>query len=151
MDKDSIKEFLENRYKELSKDDVLPPLKKKNVEQEIEKPIEKKSSLRNKRYYILGLFFILGILYFGNEVYQRWNVNQSDQNEVLLMRLRVLTELPGEEVPTIATVTNANMVRNQLFFKEAMNGDKVVIYRIAKKAILYRPSTDKVISIAPIN
>lgn len=148
MDRDSIKEILEKRYEELSREEVLPKLEKRKVETSVVETKPKKSLTLP----ILIILIVFGaLLYFGIQVYDRWKVAQFDQNEVLLERLSKLTDIPELEVPTIATVTNANMVRNQLFFKEALNRDKVVIYKESKKAILYRPSTDKIISVAPIN
>lgn len=59
-------------------------------------------------------------------------------------------ELPQEEVPTIATVIDKEKLQDQPFFSRAENGDKVLIYTNARKAILYRPTTKKVIEVAPI-
>lgn len=59
-------------------------------------------------------------------------------------------ELPKDEDPTVATVVDREKLRNQSFFTSAENGDKVLIYSTAQRAILYRPSTKKVIEVAPI-
>ncbi len=59
-------------------------------------------------------------------------------------------ELPVE-VPQFATVSDVTKLRNQTFFAKAQNGDKVLIYPVAHMAILYRPSTKKIISVGPIN
>lgn len=54
-------------------------------------------------------------------------------------------ELPRGETPTLATVTNRDRLGGQAFFREAENGDRMLIYPNAKKAFLYRPSTGKII------
>lgn len=61
-----------------------------------------------------------------------------------------LIELPNE-TPTIATVVDAEKLRSQPFFASAQNGDRVLLFAQAKKAILYRPSTKKLVEVAPIN
>ena len=62
-----------------------------------------------------------------------------------------LVALPTDESPTIATVKDVSKLKTQAFFKNAHNGDKVLIYTKAKKAAIYRPSTNKIIEIAPVN
>jgi hypothetical protein len=59
-------------------------------------------------------------------------------------------DLPSDEDPTLATVTDIEKLKDQEFFKNAQNGDKVLIYTRARKAILYRPSTGKIIEFAPL-
>lgn len=73
------------------------------------------------------------------------------QTKELVDAVGKLIELPGDEQPTIATVTDADKLRNQTFFLNAQNGDRVLIYTTAKKAILYRPSINKIIEVAPVN
>jgi hypothetical protein len=72
-------------------------------------------------------------------------------NAELIASVSRHTEVPQGETPTIATVTDASKLKSQAFFAKAVNGDKVLIYTQARRAILYRPSTDKIIEIAPIN
>lgn len=73
------------------------------------------------------------------------------QNQDLISKVGKLTVLPTGETPTIATVTDITKLKDQPFFANAQNGDKVLIYTGAKKAYLYRPSTNKLINIAPVN
>lgn len=61
-----------------------------------------------------------------------------------------LVELPQGEEPTVATVIDAEKLKDQPFFAKTQNGDKVLIYVGAKKAILYRPGTKKIIDIGPV-
>lgn len=58
--------------------------------------------------------------------------------------------LPKNEEPMIATVDDKTKLQEQEFFQQAENGDKVLMYKQAKKAFLYRPSTDTVIAEAPL-
>ncbi len=76
---------------------------------------------------------------------------QQAQNQQLINKIGTLAVLPKGETPTIATVTDITKLSDQPFFTNAQNGDKVLIYTQAKKAYLYRPSTNKIINIAPVN
>jgi hypothetical protein len=63
----------------------------------------------------------------------------------------LLIVLPKNETPTIATVSDPSVLKNQAFFVDAKKGDKVLIYTNAKKAILYDPVIKKIINVAPVN
>ena len=62
-----------------------------------------------------------------------------------------LMVLPEGEEPTIATVSDPAKLSNQPFFAHAQTGDKVLIYTQVKKAILYNPSSNKIVEVAQIN
>lgn len=76
-------------------------------------------------------------------------VNRRDAEE-LVKQIGRLTELPVGEEPTVATVSDVDSVKDQSFFRNAENGDRVLIYTEARRAILYRPSTDKIIEVGPV-
>ena len=59
--------------------------------------------------------------------------------------------LPEDEIPTVATVSDPEKLKEQPFFSDAKKGDKVLIYANAKKAILYDPMANKIVTVAPIN
>ena len=69
----------------------------------------------------------------------------------LVARVGRLIVLPTDETPTIATVTDLEKLKDQPFFANAKNGDKVLLYSKARKAILYDPVADKIIEVAPVN
>ncbi len=71
--------------------------------------------------------------------------------KTLLDELGQKMELPQGETPTMATVTDVSKLDSQPFFKNAQNGDSIIIYSTSRKAILYRRSTHKIIEVAPIN
>ena len=74
-----------------------------------------------------------------------------EQVKQLVAEVGRLIDLPSGEEPTIATITDLEKLKDQPFFKNAKNGDKVIIYTQAKKAILYDPVAKKIIDVAPIN
>lgn len=103
---------------------------------------------------VLGLVF--GIYYFYQ--YQKTQKNVTNpavagQFELkdTVEKVGRLVELPVDEEPTLATVSDVTKLKNQPFFIKARNGDKVLIYQKAKKAILYRPSTNKIVEYGPIS
>ena len=111
---------------------------------------------------ILGIILIIGVAsapsyYFYNQ-YQKAqlllkNPTEAAKEEVraLVAKVGQLLELPQGEEPTVATVSDKEKLKDQAFFAKSENGDKVLIYTNAKKAILYRPSVNKVIDVAPVN
>ena len=75
----------------------------------------------------------------------------SQQVSQLINKVRRLAVLPASETPTVATVVHADKLRSQSFFVNAQDGDKVLVYSKEKEAILYRPSTNQIVTIAPVN
>ena len=73
------------------------------------------------------------------------------ETEQIINQVSKSVQLPNGEVPTIATVDNASKLKDQVFFKDAQNGDKVLYYAKSGQAVLYRPSTNKVILFAYVN
>jgi hypothetical protein len=69
------------------------------------------------------------------------------ETATLTQKIGKSMELPVGEQPTLATVTDRAKLKGQDFFEHAQNGDKLLVYPKAKKAILYRPSTGKVIDV----
>lgn len=73
------------------------------------------------------------------------------ETQELVTSVGKLIELPTDETPTVATVSDRERLANQPFFAKAQNGDKVLIYTTARKAVLFRPGANKIIEVAPIN
>lgn len=100
---------------------------------------------------VVGL--VVSTVYFYNE-YQKVKKTPGlivkEEIKLVTNSIRRFMELPANEEPTLATITDINKLNGQEFFKNAINGDKILIYTKAAKAILYRPSTNKVIEFAPL-
>lgn len=103
----------------------------------------------------VALIIAVGLAgYFYWEVMQlKKNPQQASQKEVqeLVAKVSQLIVLPEGETPTVATVSDPEKLKDQAFFTKAQKGDKVLIYTNAKKAILYSPTANKIVEVAPIN
>jgi len=122
--------------------------------------IEPKEKLVN-RDRLLIILVVISVVSFSMMVYfwrQAGNVDDKPSSITLQEDVKKLVEqlgevivLPEDEEPTIATVTDPELLRGQPFFENAKIGYKVLIYSKAKKAILYDPESRKIVDIAPIN
>jgi len=71
--------------------------------------------------------------------------------QALVDRVKKLVVLPEGEDPTIATITDAaGLAKEQPFYKDAHNGDKLLVYMQAKKAFIYDPSRNILVNVGPI-
>ena len=77
--------------------------------------------------------------------------NAQAQASQLRDQVGQLIELPTNELPTVATVADVSKLQNQPFFANAKNGDKVLMFPKAKEAVLYRPTSRKIVQVAPLN
>lgn len=82
---------------------------------------------------------------------QKQEPSPEDEAKQLASEVGKLIDLPSDEVPTIATVTDASKVQDKPFFAKAQNGDKVLLYAKSSKAVLYRPSAKKLIEVSALN
>lgn len=105
----------------------------------------------------LLLIALIPTIYFYNQfqntqrLLQNPSIAAQEELNSLVVRVGRLIELPKNETPTVATVSDVSKLKGQQFFANAVNGDKVLIYEKAKKAILYRPSINRIIEVGPIN
>lgn len=113
--------------------------------------------MKNK-VIILALVVALGGIYYF--YHQSQNLKQLQQNpqttanqstKDLIGKVSKLIVLPQGEDPTIATVTDPDKLKSQPFFAAAKQGYKVLVYTKAQRAILYDPSGNKIVEVAPIN
>lgn len=105
---------------------------------------------------VLLLFLVmaatLGSVYFYfkyQEAKAQTTGAQPQEVKQLLSEVGKLMVLPKES-PTVATVSDINKLKGQIFFKQARNGDKVLIFPKEREAILYRPSLGKIIAVSTV-
>jgi hypothetical protein len=60
-----------------------------------------------------------------------------------------LIQMPSE-APSLATVTDLAPLKDQEFFADAAVGDVLLLFPQTRRAMLYRPSENKLIQVAPL-
>ena len=108
---------------------------------------------------ILGVIIAASIpsAYFYNRyrVLQQQLTNPTEfarsEARQLVDKVNKLMELPTDEEPTVAIVSDVSKLKDQAFFAKAKKGDKVLIYTNARLAILYDPQVNRILNVAPVN
>lgn len=109
------------------------------------------------RNILIGMFLLLlvslgGAVYFYTQLHYAPSAKNSKSDlDKTIASVGKLMVLPADETPTMATVSDPAKLKDQPFFVNAKSGDKVLIYSNARKAILYSPSQNKIIEVAPVN
>lgn len=102
---------------------------------------------------IVVLLLTGGFLLYQKQKTANKNPQKASQDEVkkVVEEVGKLMDLPAGEAPTLATVVDITKLKNQPFFQKAKNGDKVLIYTVAQKAILYDPIAKRIKEVGPVN
>ncbi len=117
------------------------------------------SAVHNKKLIYILLILILAaiptIYFYSQNKNTEKKLNslqqKSDDLNMAVGQVGKLVLLPTGEQPVLAIVSDLSKLQGQPFFAHAQNGDKVLIYKKTRKAILYRPSINKIVEIAPVN
>jgi len=127
--------------------------------------VYKKSS--KKIWKIIGILVFLAVLAFAIYSFvsyrnvqekiqaltttegQQKMINDEIQNLVAKMSKHIV--LPTGETPTLATITDIDALKKeQPFYEGASNGDKILIYKNAKKGFIYDPFRDLIVNVGPV-
>ena len=137
--------------------------KKKEIEKE---KVEKSSGAFGK--FVFALLFIVVVIGGSFLLWQNYQlkVNASDvsvdmanqggelsADDIVALVAKVSKHimLPADEEPTIATIVDAaQLSQDQAFYRNVEDGDKVLIYMNAQKALIYRESEDVLINVGPV-
>lgn len=106
---------------------------------------------------ILTLVLIVGLVaataFFAKNYYdlrQKPNKVAEDETKQLVDAVGKLYQLPRDETPVVAKVQDKEKLKDQPFFQNAENGDRILIYQGAKVAIVYREKENKLINVGPV-
>ena len=73
------------------------------------------------------------------------------QTEELLAKIGKLIQLPSEKNPVVATINDVEVLAaTQDFYKDAHNGDKLLVFQNTRKAIIYDEDDNKLVNVGPI-
>jgi hypothetical protein len=124
----------------------------------------KRSSVSLKKFRLIIVLAVVLVLLSGFLTYKYIQINrqikqlQNGSNQVvatstqkLLTKVGNLALLPQGQTPSVAIVKNVDQLKSQAFFDSAQNGDYLIVYTQAKKAILYRPSDNRIVEYANTN
>lgn len=92
---------------------------------------------------------IVATVYFYTQYRKVSGLDIQQEINSIVAKVNKIMILP-DEMPTIATVTDNTKLADQVFFRNAQNGDKVLIYSKSSRAILYRPKNNKIIEVASV-
>lgn len=112
------------------------------------------NSAKNQLIVVLALLVVAAsgaAIYFYKQFQQGSDEQVQQEVDVLVARVGKLLVLPEGEQPTVATVSDIDKLRDQPFFTNAKNGDKVLIYTNARRVVLYDPVANKIVDVAPLN
>lgn len=103
---------------------------------------------------LIVLLVPLGLaVYFYYQLHSLKNISSSETNKEvkdIITKVSNIYLIPSNEEPTVATVSDPSILKDQSFFTQAEKGDKVLIFNKAGKAVLYRPSLNKIIEITSV-
>jgi hypothetical protein len=123
----------------------------------------KKVSRKKKKWPVVVIIIVGTLIIAGLATLAVWQYQQNEwlktpegiayvaqqESDDLVGKVSALIKLPDEEA-VIATVDDKDKLREQPFFADVENGDKVLIFSTAGRAVIYRPSENRIINSGPI-
>jgi hypothetical protein len=124
-----------------------------NVKKNKDIEIPKKASKKSFFFKILFLLLLGGLIYSQYEIYKLKDPSYQQkvslaQAQFIIDKVSKLMIVPNEN-PQIVLVQDVEKLRSiQPFFKDAENGDNVLIY--SDIAIIYSPTKNKIVNVGPV-
>lgn len=118
--------------------------------------MQKIKKLFTKKNLLTLLFIVLstGLIYFFVQ-YKKLSKSPAEvakeKTTAVIKQISALAVVPSDPNAVLANVTDVTKLKDQAFFADAQNGDEIVIFPSAMRAVLYRPSINKIINIGPLS
>jgi hypothetical protein len=108
----------------------------------------------NLPWFIVAILLVVSLFLFSQYRTAQRKLHPAAENAKQVVNLTEkvgkLAVLPIGETPRIYSVSNVDKLKAQTFFANAKDADKVLVYQRNNEAILYRPSTNQIVNIAPV-
>jgi hypothetical protein len=100
---------------------------------------------------IIGAFWHVSKISF-NENKSEVNLGADALVSELVEKVGKHVVLPKEETPVVGVVEDVERLATAqpFYYQDAKNGDKVLIYSVAQKLIVYSETDDKIVSMGPL-
>lgn len=76
---------------------------------------------------------------------------KDDEIKKMVAEIAKVARIPENETPSIATITDVSKLKDQPFFKDAKNGDILLVFNSSGKAILYDPKNKKIVDVTTLS
>lgn len=121
------------------------------------RPAKKKRSFLRFLLLLLSYLVVAAIVW---KVADQWKMDPTKQQaraeqevKTTVDKVSKLMLLPSieTELPQVAVINDAaSLAKTQAFFADVKDGDQVLIYLKAQKAIIYRSSENKIVNVGPV-
>jgi hypothetical protein len=126
----------------------------------VNKPQRARRGGRGKKIVVVGLVVLVVAALAAVVVLQYGRIQTLENPEAtaakveeeagaLRDRVSKLMIVP-DETPTVGNVDDAEKLKSQEFFRDAKNGDKVLMFTEARRVVIYRESENRVVNSGPI-
>lgn len=118
----------------------------------VEKKFPIQSSVRRRIFLISSLIGLLTIGVVGYFLFSQTPEERAEKEmNTLLADVASLMILPQSEMPLIYTIDDPELLRlQQPFFTDALAGDKLLVYPVAVKAVIYSPERNLIVNVGTI-
>jgi len=100
---------------------------------------------------ILLLLVVVGILSWKYYQTSKNTDNKQQTASRIIDKVKRLYLVPTSEEPTVALIQDKAKLNDQEFFKEARDGDYLLIYQKKRVALVYREEVNKLVKVGPVN
>lgn len=101
--------------------------------------------------YVLLCVAICTVILIATLVFFHFRGSKITKSDEIITKVSKLYLLPNTETPTVARLEDKDRIdEGKEFYKNAKNGDYLLVYRNEKLALLYRENIDKLIYVSPV-